>query len=550
VRVALYARVSSEDQRERQTIRSQTEYAEKRATLDGWTLSQFLDDGVSGTLPLAERPAGARLLAAARANQIDLVVTYRVDRLGRTLRVVLNAIDSLMPVPFASLTEPFETNTPLGRAMLQIVGVFAELERETFLERSRIGTDRAARQDGRWLGGIVPYGYLKRDDLRLAIDERPMANGLSQADVVREVFRLCGDAGWSTTRIAQDLNARGIPTAYGAAGREYFAGELHGTRSKAGKRKRTTAGRWSAGAVLRMLHNETYAGRHSYGRRSSLAGRELVARAMPPIVSPALFEKAQQRLTHNLQWDKAHPRHSYVLRGLLTCECGHMLIGTSYETKAGHVTQYRCGAHPESSRPLRVYAKQAEEALWSDVVDFIAHPDDVARNVARGLAGAAPDEERAERNLLALAGELRGVKEREARALDLRIRDLVSADVLSEKLAEIRNDRTDIERRMAAVRSERARAATSASEGRTVAALLRTLETGARNASPETRSEVLRVLVGSAVASWDGDTVRLRVTYSFGRPSLALIPSTNTGSSRPPASRARDRSRPQRRARA
>lgn len=530
MRVALYARVSSEDQRERQTIRTQVEYARKRADAEGWQLAEYLDDGVSGTLRLGDRPAGARLLKATKAGELDLVVTYRVDRLGRTLRVVLDAIDSLSSVPFKSLTEPFETDTPLGRAMLQIVGVFAELERETFLERSRAGTERAARQDGRWLGGIVPYGYIKREDLRLAIDERPMDCALSQADVVREVFRRCAEDGWSTTRIAHDLNGRRIPTAYVAAGRDYTGGETHGTRARTGKRKRTTAGVWSPGAVLRILHNETYAGRHRYGRRSSQPGRELVARSMPAIVSPALFEKAQQRLRQNAQWEKAHPRRPYVLRGLLACECGHVLIGTSYRTKTGPVTQYRCRAHPKGSRAVRLYATEAEQAVWGDVLDFIAHPDDVARAVASGMSGSGADEDRAEKELLALAGELRTIRDREARALDAHVRDLVSRDVLEEKLAEIRNDRANVERHMADVRAERARAVTSASGGQAAARLLRTLEAEARAATPETRAEILRALVGRAVASWDGDAVRLRVAYSFGQPALGLIPSIDTGS--------------------
>src|SRR5205814_2075230 len=168
----------------------------------------FLDDGVSGTIPLGQRPAGAKLIEAARAGRADLVATYRVDRLGRKLSVVLDAIASL-PLPYRSLTEPFETTTPLGRAMLGILGIFAELERDTFIERSVAGTDRVAAQAGRWLGGIVPFGYYKRDDKTLAIDERPFAGtAVSQADVVRDVFRLCAVEAWSTDRIAADLNER------------------------------------------------------------------------------------------------------------------------------------------------------------------------------------------------------------------------------------------------------------------------------------------------------------------------------------------------------
>ena len=530
--LGFYARVSTEEQRERSTIDAQVEYARRRADLEGWELRVFQDDGVSGTVPLRDRPAGAELLRAAAAHELDVVATYRVDRLGRKLRIVLEAIDAI-GIPYRSLTEPFDTATPLGRAMVGILGVFAELERDTFIERSRSGTDRVARLDGRWLGGIVPFGYMKRDDLTLAIDERPLAGaGVSQADVVREIFRRCAVEGWSTERIAVELNARHIPTAYVRDAREVLAGDVHGTRAKDGKRKRATAGTWSAGAVNRILRNEMYAGRHQYGRRSK-AGRDLIERAMPAIVSPALFERARQQLAANAMWDRAHPKREYLLRGLLTCGCGHALIGQAYKGAGGReVKVYRCVAHPkDQGQSPRVFAAEAEAALWGDVVTFFENPDEVLRSIAHGAASAGATEDAAERELLRLAGELRDVDAQEDRLADAHARDLLGADAIARKMATLRSARTRIRKAMESLRAQRATAARAAEETVAVKRLLTTLAARARSADATVRAQVLRTLVKRTRVEWRGRRTLLHVVYAFaGEHEFAVIPRTDVDS--------------------
>jgi site-specific DNA recombinase len=531
--IAFYARVSTEEQRERSTIDAQVDYARKRAVAEGWTLQVFLDDGISGTIPLARRPAGAALLRAVQARQVDAVATYRVDRLGRTLRVVLDAIDALAAVPYHSLTEPFDTATPIGRAMLSLVGVFAELERETFLERSLMGTHRVARESGRWLGGIVPFGYRKREDLTISPDESPLGeSGTSTADVVRDVFRLCGVEGWSTVRIAADLNARHIPTSYVRDGREAMIGATHGTRSKDGKRKRATAGVWSAGAVLRLLHNETYAGRHRYGKRTKNKSRLPIDRDMPAIISPALFARVHQQLTMNYQWSKAHARRDYPLRGLLVCACGHVLLGTVYETKKGEVRQYRCSAHPKGARPVRVYAEAAEAALWSDVEDFFAHPTAVLRSIAVGKSdGGADAEKHTENQLVRLANDLRDVGQQIERSQDDYAQAVFRPDEIATKVTTLREQQRGLHARMESLREARKSAARSAADSDDTRRLLRSLAQRAKSASPQVRADILRTLIRGSRAEWQGDAVKLNVTYAFDQRPVAATIGTDRGSS-------------------
>src|SRR4051794_12807634 len=122
--IAVYCRVSTDEQQEAQTIRNQVGYAERWADLNKVAVyDYYLDDGVSGTIPLHRRGDGARLLADARNGRIGAVVVYRLDRLGRSLRVILDGVAELegLGVALRLMTEPFDTATPIGRFVLQLL---------------------------------------------------------------------------------------------------------------------------------------------------------------------------------------------------------------------------------------------------------------------------------------------------------------------------------------------------------------------------------------------------------------------------------------------
>ncbi len=141
-RVALYLRVSSEEQRDTGTIETQREFLLRHAKRSSFEVAEtYADDGISGTIPLHKRPEGARLLDAAAAGTFQTVLVYKLDRLGRTQLGILNAADELegMGVAVRSATEHFETVSPQGRLMFQMLSSFAEFERESIKERTRDG---------------------------------------------------------------------------------------------------------------------------------------------------------------------------------------------------------------------------------------------------------------------------------------------------------------------------------------------------------------------------------------------------------------------------
>jgi len=188
--VALYLRVSSEEQRDRETIEIQEEFLEQYRGLYELELADiYKDDGISGTIPLHERKGGRRLLEDAKAGKFDTVLVYRLDRRGRSLLVIVDAHDRLAQagVALRSATEPIDTSNPSGRLIFQMLASCARYERETIGERTRAGLHRAAR-NGKHLGP-VPYGYRANDHGYLEIVEE-------EALVVRQI--IANIAGGST----------------------------------------------------------------------------------------------------------------------------------------------------------------------------------------------------------------------------------------------------------------------------------------------------------------------------------------------------------------
>lgn len=180
-RVALYMRVSSEEQRDRETIEIQREFLQEYCRLYGLEVAQvYADDGVSGTIPLHERPEGGRLLEDAKGGKFSTLLVYRLDRLGRSLLVIVDAHDRLQAfgVALKTATEPIDTSNPSGRLIFQMLASFAEYERETIRERTRAGLHRAFR-GGRHFG-VVPYGYRADDQGRLQVVPE-------EAKIVREI---------------------------------------------------------------------------------------------------------------------------------------------------------------------------------------------------------------------------------------------------------------------------------------------------------------------------------------------------------------------------
>src|SRR5450755_4819469 len=148
--IALYARVSTLNghQDPEMQLRELREYARLR----GWKIfGEYVDNGVSGSKE--SRPALNRLMADAHSRRFDAVLVWKIDRFGRSLKHLVNALADLaaLGVAFVSLRDNLDLSTPSGRLMFQIIGAMAEFERALIQERVRAGL-RNARAKGRRLG--------------------------------------------------------------------------------------------------------------------------------------------------------------------------------------------------------------------------------------------------------------------------------------------------------------------------------------------------------------------------------------------------------------
>src|SRR3989338_1435629 len=135
-RVALYLRVSSEEQaKEGYGLAAQEERLRAFLKSQDYAFDEthlYKDEGYSGTLPIEERPALKKLFEAAVNREFDVVLVYRLDRFGRKILVILDAVQKLAEhdVNFRSITEPFDTSNAFGRYLLASLSALAELERE------------------------------------------------------------------------------------------------------------------------------------------------------------------------------------------------------------------------------------------------------------------------------------------------------------------------------------------------------------------------------------------------------------------------------------
>ena len=202
-KAALYIRVSTDAQfEEGYSVDAQKEMLAAYCTTKGWKQYEFyIDGGFTGSN--IERPAMQRLINDVKQGRISAVVVYKLDRLSRSQKDTLFLIEDVFNpagAAFTSLNENLDTATPMGRAMLGIMSAFAQLERETIRERTRMGMKERVKE-GLWMGGgRTPFGY-DYDRTRGVLVPN------EDAETVRRIYELYL-AGWSAARIAEAVGLR------------------------------------------------------------------------------------------------------------------------------------------------------------------------------------------------------------------------------------------------------------------------------------------------------------------------------------------------------
>jgi site-specific DNA recombinase len=337
VRVAIYVRRSTDDEHQPFSIEAQdTRLRSYVKSQPGWSLVARFEDDASGAK--LNRTGLQKALAAAAAGKYDVLLVYRVDRFTRRIHDLVALLDELdnAGVTFRSATEPFDTSTPAGRMLVQMLGVFAEFEREMIIDRVINGMERKAAK-GRWTTGLVPFGYTRdADDILVVVDD--------EITIVKLIFRLYTRRRLGCRAIAAYLNERNL---------------LRRTaHRKAEAQPRVQP--WSHKTVADVLTNRVYLGEINF--------REIVAAdAHAAVVDPATFDLAQQILTERgeMPGKKATASSEYHLTGKITCPaCNRRYLGTNAHGRSRTYRYYtcftrnrygvdRCSAPPHRRRRLR-----------------------------------------------------------------------------------------------------------------------------------------------------------------------------------------------------
>ncbi len=375
MRVAVYARVSDDLQKEKQTIESQLAEVRQFAKQQNWPLDEqhiYADDGYSGFY--FERPALDRLRDAARDGLIDLLLVHDPDRFSRryAYQVLLLEEFQRWGVEIRFIKQPPPDN-PDQLLLVQIQGAIAEYERARIMERTRRGRLYWARQ-GRPTSSHVPYGYryVRRRDLKeppcVEVDE-------TKAEVLREIFRLYVEENCPDRQIAIHLTAQAVPTPMGRASE------------------------WDPTSLAVILQNEAYLGSwflNRYRTQTDPGGgrprtlerprEEWIPISVPPLIDAEQFSRAQEIRRQRQQSSMRVLRHpdTHLLRRLVVCgSCHRKMTAVNNQPSRSYFRCYWCrGSDPHRIHKRRsfcphptVRAQPLDALVWADVVALLSDPE-------------------------------------------------------------------------------------------------------------------------------------------------------------------------------
>lgn len=428
-KTALYPRVSSVEQfKEGYSIGEQIERLSKYCEAMQWDIHKiYTDPGYSGGD--INRPGLQELIKDVEAGVIDRVVVYKLDRLSRSQKDTLYLIEDVFlknGVDFVSMSENFDTSTPFGMAMIGILAVFAQLEREKIKERTMMGKEARAKE-GKWHGSkFVPigYDYDVPNDLLVINDYEAMQ--------VRDVFETFL-TGIPLRTIETILLEKGYTHKYGT---------------------------WDSKSMRRVLANKTYCGYIHHKGEYYNAEHE-------PIIDDETYEKAQALLADRAETYKEFYRNYGVktsyLGGMLYCKhCGAKYakqMGGS--TKYGKLYYYVCYSRNKKVKKM-IKDPNCKNKNWR-----MENLDDVVINEIRKLAldpeqiKEIKDEKKKNsedpNKIEIIENEIASIDDQISRFMDLYGLGKFTIDQVSGKIDPLNERRTNLQREMDRLNAESGR---------------------------------------------------------------------------------------------
>ncbi|MDH2882203.1 recombinase family protein [Bacillus cytotoxicus] len=356
-KVAIYARVSTEEQAsEGYSISAQLQTLRQYANLYNWEIvDEYVDEGISGK-NITGRPAMQRLVADVEQEKFQAVLVWKISRLSRNMLDTLTLLDKFEDygVKFISYSENFDTSSPIGRLVVQLMASIAEMERNTLSENVKLGMKQRA-LEGSWNGGVI-FGY---DSI-----EKELVINKEEAEVVKQIFTLYTQ-GKGLKAIANQLNKNGYRT----------------------KRDR----HFSINGVATILDNPVYNGKISWlkvenwdkkRRRGRNDNPILVEGQHEAIINDELWSLVQSR-RKSKSFKQRQSNEPFLLSSIIRCpDCGQGMVPsiTTYTLSDGTKRKHRyyvCSDfHNKGSAACKansVKAYDAENALFQRIESFLSN---------------------------------------------------------------------------------------------------------------------------------------------------------------------------------
>jgi site-specific DNA recombinase len=434
-RAAIYCRVSSAQQEDNSSLRTQEERCRAYAAERDWPVIAVYRDVHSGS-ELFERPQLTVLREAMRRREFDVLLVYALDRLSRkqTHQGLILSEAEHAGVEWDSVTEDID-NSPQGQILRAVIGGMAEMERLKIAERTIRG--RLARvHAGKLMPGTrPPYGYQWRDDTKAALDLDP-----ATAPVIRQVFERIA-AGDTMHAIVKDLRGRNVPTATGR-------------------------GIWHVATLRDIVIKPHYCGKaYAWGWKKRTSGNPqqfdpekaiaLPDGTIPAIVDEATWHAVQERLALNQKRAIRNARHpeSVLLRGgYLTCgACGRVMSAREHKLRPA---EYTCARGPRAGRcpGCSIVAYRVDQDVWARIEAVLTEPEIIRKEVER-LRTADPTKH----EIAAIEAAVHDVERQQAnlaRAI-AQLDDPLAAAPLTAQLASLRTQRDQLESDRAAILARR-----------------------------------------------------------------------------------------------
>src|SRR5271154_3326727 len=538
---AIYARVSSDQQREEHTIASQTEALIEFAKTHELEVPKewvFEDEGYSGAT--LERPGLERVRDLAAEGQIQVVLAYAPDRLSRKYAYQILLIEELARHGVETLfVKSPQGDSAEDQLLVQFQGMIAEYERAQILERSRRGKRHRAKSGEVSVLSGAPYGYR----YVRKTEESPAFYQVIDAEshVVKRVYEMYTAKNLSIGEITRRLNAQKVPT------------RKHGSR-------------WERSTIWAMLRNPAYRGAASFGK-TRVSGRVRVTRAMrrrggfvssesvgherpreewieipvPALVSEESFARAQELLQENKIRSRRRTIMPSVVQGLVSCsKCGYAFSRTSTRTSARKIHYYKC-IGSDSWRKLggpvcdnRRLVRQdlLDQIVWAEVIRLLEEPALIQQELDRRLAAARsanPTQKREQ----SLQRELTHVGKGIERLLNAYQEGLLLIEQLRDRMPLLRQRQQSLRAELQAIADQSNDRIAFLRLAETLTAFLARLRSAAETLNVIERQRIVRLVVKEVLVGDDTITIRHSIpipsgpqpndgTHSRGNPDYLL----------------------------